>query len=677
MSKYLEISSLNRDRIRYPNPTNFNIHFKQYVNNSTKSLRVESSLSNAYPIYNFTMLIPNHANPLSVPISNALGTFGGTVNINPHGAGTSSQPKLPDHFSNIDDYYAGMIIKIGSDNLGGAPPLESTRILTYHGDTREATLERSLYKFKPQAAFTIMNDAKKTVDINNNCIYKELTIHGGENICNYYAGMYVEDVDYGTNTSPSDQLSGLFSKIISYNDITHIAKLEHALNCVAIAQPQPPWRGNRYRIRHELPLSQGWKDHSGIGYDNLVGPAASNCGKNGSIIDFTIVDGGNGYSITGDDKYLQGTAGSGNLLSVEIIRLGTNGKILELTITNPGHSYSLGDVIDLNNNPIVAGSGAKIKVTRTGQYIPLIPDGEEFDTFIGPNGLFKNFVTNGINTNSGYYDGELFYIPNNRDNLEGNGVESINIINIPPYQNQLTPRLKTNDTLIPNSVCTTGVLNNQEHLDDTSKPTITSSAKILRYTTGKYYDNTNLLKGLSLFIVVPTNSYIFPTPWGTPFTGLSWEIQQFTSSGDGYYDIESTILHPYHTLHKIKLLNIMLPNKCMKSYVGGRLSTYPMIYVELYNTSSQHDNIYSNNHDIKNALFQCAMVDVNELHKSKFIKLTGNGQTHNIRFSPTDNLHFRVFFSNGNDIEYDIYDTVSPTYPDMSLQVTAFFEISQ
>ena len=129
--------------------------------------------------------------------------------------------------------------------------------------------------------------------------------------------------------------------------------------------------------------------------------------------------------------------------------------------------------------------------------------------------------------------------------------------------------------------------------------------------------------------------------------------------------------------HEIELLHIILPNKVLKHYRGGRVSRQPYIYVELSNLSSGQNrhNIYSNNPHAVKALFKCSIRDISYPVQSPYVKLDGGGMVQTIKFKPTDRLYFRVILSDGKVFEVEDEETFNPLPPNPSIQINAMFSI--
>lgn len=126
---------------------------------------------------------------------------------------------------------------------------------------------------------------------------------------------------------------------------------------------------------------------------------------------------------------------------------------------------------------------------------------------------------------------------------------------------------------------------------------------------------------------------------------------------------------------KLSLRNLLLPNTNLQS--GSRASFYPYFYVEFTNlsdTQRQHRIIQSNNPNSTTALFRCAITDNSTPTISKYIKLSGDGISHNIHFNPNDSFKFKVFLPDGREFMTSLPDNAPPSHVNPLLQVSALFE---
>lgn len=188
-------------------------------------------------------------------------------------------------------------------------------------------------------------------------------------------------------------------------------------------------------------------------------------------------------------------------------------------------------------------------------------------------------------------------------------------------------------------------------------------------------------------IVVPVGSFtglgnLWPGPGAGTVNHADWEILPFTN--DSVNDMNytgSTVSQQNTVCYTLNLVNLILPNLTLKSAIGGLISFYPYVYVEISNVSAASGStkkgaIYSNNPHAVSATFKMPIDNVPTPVISKYIKLSGP-MTQTLKFKPNDNLHFRVFFSDGETFVTLLSDTAPPTIPDPLVQISALLEIER
>ncbi len=131
-------------------------------------------------------------------------------------------------------------------------------------------------------------------------------------------------------------------------------------------------------------------------------------------------------------------------------------------------------------------------------------------------------------------------------------------------------------------------------------------------------------------------------------------------------------------LYEVQLQSIILPNQTVLTGYGGRLVSYPYIYIEFGNTSMNVSNlIISNNPSSTRALFKVPVYDTQTRANSNFLKIPYlNVMPQVIIFNPYDDYHFRITMPNG-DLFIIQPDTVSPLPPNPELQVSATFMVTR
>ena len=133
------------------------------------------------------------------------------------------------------------------------------------------------------------------------------------------------------------------------------------------------------------------------------------------------------------------------------------------------------------------------------------------------------------------------------------------------------------------------------------------------------------------------------------------------------------------TCYEIELVSLILPNKTIWAANGGRLGSYPYLYVRLSNVSSSGAGVknifYSNNPNSTRALFRTKIDDISEA--TPFVKFNGDGIVQTVKFKPRDNLRFTVYFPNGQTFDTILNERFSPYEPNLSTQISALFSLKR
>jgi hypothetical protein len=143
----------------------------------------------------------------------------------------------------------------------------------------------------------------------------------------------------------------------------------------------------------------------------------------------------------------------------------------------------------------------------------------------------------------------------------------------------------------------------------------------------------------------------------------------------------SQITQSQMTCQELTVMNLILPNKIINSPQGLLTSAYPYVFLEISNETmpSGHNRaiLYSNNPFAVRATFVCSISDVNNPRTTRFIKISSDGASQVLKFSPYDNLRLRVTLPNGQPFLTEEVDTLVPCEPDVSLQISVVFQINR
>lgn len=144
----------------------------------------------------------------------------------------------------------------------------------------------------------------------------------------------------------------------------------------------------------------------------------------------------------------------------------------------------------------------------------------------------------------------------------------------------------------------------------------------------------------------------------------------------------TTLTNSQMSCYEISIVNLILPNiKIISSGIGALVSSLPYVFVEISNqtlpSSGNYDQLYSNNPFSNKATFICSISDVNNPIVTKFIKVSSDGGSQTIKFSPFDNLKFKITLPNGQLFKTQQKDFFVPSVPNPQLQITALFKITK
>jgi len=133
--------------------------------------------------------------------------------------------------------------------------------------------------------------------------------------------------------------------------------------------------------------------------------------------------------------------------------------------------------------------------------------------------------------------------------------------------------------------------------------------------------------------------------------------------------------------YELTILNLILPNTPIESINSFLTSGFPYVFVEISNvtlpSSHNRNSLITNNPNATFATFVCSISDVNNPLTSKFIKISSDGSVQTMKFSPADNLHFRISLPNGQPFISSLRDFLPPSLPNPLLQIDCLLEIKK
>lgn len=188
-----------------------------------------------------------------------------------------------------------------------------------------------------------------------------------------------------------------------------------------------------------------------------------------------------------------------------------------------------------------------------------------------------------------------------------------------------------------------------------------------------------LLKRFDIYYHTIDSLGFIPNEYNGCLNGL---IYNFIKEGivplnfSGTYLTQSTM-----SCYEINVLSLILPNVPIVSLNSYLTSAFPFVLFEISNVSMPNSNnkniIYSNNPYTTNTTFICPISDISSPIISKFIKINSAGMSQIIKFTPADNLRFRLLLPNGNLFMTQSLDNSPPAEPNPLLQMGVVLEIKK
>ena len=664
-NRYLEISSTYRNRFEYPNPAKFVVMLAQSGNMFTAK-KAYNPVSENTPCYNFQGFGDQYGK-LS---GKAFGGLDCPGYENQFGPGTPGIPHLgcydntgPYFTSDKNSYYNGVTLQ--DDTI-----LESSIIMRYNGVKKSCSLLSTFSdNWKSSDEWTLINTSSGGYQ-NFSDPKPRIITHGTPVESDYFNDYVLEDLSLDPNLYT--RIEDRFKRIVKYDFATqhaYIGRLSDGnTNVVGNVNGSGfPINSNQgwnysdlYRIRISPPIVMGHGKYAvkGIngeikynGSDGMSGTGPNN-GSTGAVIKASVLNGGSGFQSNTVLRGIEVISKSGSGLEIEIVNI-YNTSISNIKVSVPGSSYTGGSLVELVSP--TGGENAIIKILTTGQSVDVT------------NGL-SNSTTGSLSTSSGFYVNQILYIqskgPERGLNNENTGG--------PMYYKQLPFTLQQD-------------LSNDLFQSPPYSPDTTGCVVIDAYHTSspsaKYTDGTSV--PLTAWIV-SSESFSKSVTGGNPGDddSVSWEIQRFKMDSTSFLTYTgSTVSQNQMVCYQVRLVKLILPNVTLRNGIGGKISFYPYVYVELQNQTSpnghQKNIIYSNNPNATTATFLVPIDNMPSPLISKFIHIHGNGAAQTIKFKPNDNLSFRVFLSDGNDLVTIAPDNAPPELPNPYLQITALFEIQR
>lgn len=568
-----------------------------------------------------------------------------------------------DQGSNIEHTPSGTItsiifIGIESDTFSYTGHVESSVIKSYNSQTGQIELTN------PFSQDTDIVNSYFLIDFNTDPgnDWSEFVpggprifIPNGANFAQSYENMNVQNYTLSNQDSNLDY----DSKIIGYDFVRKVAKLDKPL---AITKN---YGSDSFVLKHNSSLNSKNAEKLSL------------C--NGSILKLTIKNKGTGYTVgetigtmfnnyysapnvsfsyTVPNYILNTKSGTG--FRGIITAVDEKGGILNIKTEQQGCGYKPQKKISLTS--LSTGKNCLCSIPDVYQTIEVARNNTD-------DMLFANL------------QGNYLFLPN-YNILNNSGIPRENAILMPRYK-KFKNSLDIRASSYPVKTCNKKYNNNLFQIVNQFTKTITfgnwwSSNSILQSKINVLYLNSKInIKDTG---ITDINTATFIPNLNLPDNGFiqdqELEYLSFSSNNFNHLNFTGTrIGRSQPGCYNIKLISLTLPNIPLDNKIGGLISFYPYIYIELrsYNQAAK-GILYSNNPHSNRALFRVAIRDTSTPIKSKFIKLRGGGAVQTVNFTPNDNLYFRVYLSNGELFKTIQKDTDSPLKPDFFVQISAQFE---
>lgn len=235
------------------------------------------------------------------------------------------------------------------------------------------------------------------------------------------------------------------------------------------------------------------------------------------------------------------------------------------------------------------------------------------------------------------------------------------------YMRTITYEITQNTIRIDNPPSSTDLFGKFVRITQLGSPLYNQVVRI------KHYDPLTSIATVTPGFLSP--SLILPTtyPIETPTT---YEVL-FFSYDNSYFINMTSNCRLDRGMYEIELRSIILPNVTVLTGYGGRLVSYPYIYIEFGNLYGSVNNILiSNNPHSQKALFKVPIYDIQTKSNSNFLKIDRTNMPQLIHFNPYEDYQFKVVMPNGEP--YIIKpDTMSPLPPNPDLQISVTFKVTK
>lgn len=212
----------------------------------------------------------------------------------------------------------------------------------------------------------------------------------------------------------------------------------------------------------------------------------------------------------------------------------------------------------------------------------------------------------------------------------------------------------------------------------TSPPSKDLVGKYVRITetTSPLYNQVNRITAYDALTGMAT---VYPVYTGATFpvtTATTFEILYFSYDNSYFINMISNCRLD-RGMYEIELRSIIIPNVNILTGYGGRLVSYPYIYIEFGNVSYGVNNILiSNNPSATKALFKVPTYDIQPRVNSNFLKIDRTNMPQVIHFNPYEDYYFKIIMPNGEPFLI-APDNFSPLPPNPELQISVTFMVNK
>lgn len=209
-------------------------------------------------------------------------------------------------------------------------------------------------------------------------------------------------------------------------------------------------------------------------------------------------------------------------------------------------------------------------------------------------------------------------------------------------------------------------------------PTNDLIGKYVRITdlTSPLYNTTRRIVGYDTITGKATVTPYYPNAFVPSIIPTAYEILYF--SYDNCYFVNTVSnCRLDKGLYEIELRSIILPNVTVLTGYGGRLVSYPYIYIAFGNLTGSSNNILvSNNPHSTRALFKVPIYDIQPRVNSNFLKIDRTNMPQLIQFNPYEDYFVQIIMPNG-ELFITQPDNFSPLPPNPDLQISITFMVNK